>query len=190
MLYNQLKFKFWGIEYGAGLCVCNKIFLTLGRDVQVIFGKNFMFTSGDEINPLCRGLKGHIFVADEAKLNVGDNVGISSACLWANESITIGNNVKIGGNCIIMDTDAHNLDYRIRNSMRKDDRGRSLDIVSAKASPIIIEDDVLIGTSCIILKGVTIGARSIIAAGSVVTKSIPADCIAGGNPCRVIRTIN
>lgn len=42
----------------------------------------------------------------------------------------------------------------------------------------------------IILKGVTIGARSIIGAGSVVTKSIPSDCIAGGNPAKVIRYIN
>ena len=53
--------------------------------------------------------------------------------------------------------------------------------------PVVIEDDVLIGTNCIILKGVTIGARSIIAAGSIVTKSIPADCIAGGNPAKVIK---
>lgn len=64
------------------------------------------------------------------------------------------------------------------------------DTQTAKASSISIEDDVLIGTCSIILKGVTIGARSIIAAGSVVTKSIPADCIAGGNPCKVIRYIN
>ena len=57
------------------------------------------------------------------------------------------------------------------------------------SSPIVIEDDVFIGVNCIILKGVTIGARSIIAAGSVVTKSIPADCIAGGNPAKVIRLL-
>ena len=56
--------------------------------------------------------------------------------------------------------------------------------------PIVIEDDVLIGTRCIILKGVTIGARSIIGSGSVVVKSIPADCIAAGNPCKIIRYIN
>ena len=52
-----------------------------------------------------------------------------------------------------------------------------------------IEDDVLIGTRCIILKGVIIGARTVIGSGSVVTKSIPADCIAAGNPCKVIKYI-
>ena len=47
----------------------------------------------------------------------------------------------------------------------------------------------MVGANCIILKGVTIGARSVIAAGSVVTKNIPSDCIAGGNPARVIRML-
>ena len=55
---------------------------------------------------------------------------------------------------------------------------------------IEIEDDVLIGTRCIILKGVTIGARSVIGSGSIVTKSIPSDCIAAGNPCKVIRSVS
>ncbi len=55
---------------------------------------------------------------------------------------------------------------------------------------IVIEDDVLIGMNSIILKGVHIGARSVIGAGSVVTKDIPADCIAAGNPARVIKIIN
>ena len=58
-----------------------------------------------------------------------------------------------------------------------------------QSAPVTIEDDVWIGTNCIILKGVTIGARSVIGAGSVVTKNIPADCIAAGNPCRVIGKI-
>ena len=89
-----------------------------------------------------------------------------------------------------MDTDAHSLDYRIRNSSSVSSDGLSVDISSAKSAPIVVENDVLIGTRCIILKGVTIGARSIIAAGSVVVKSIPSDCIAGGNPCKVIRNIN
>ena len=51
-------------------------------------------------------------------------------------------------------------------------------------------DDVWIGARCIILKGVTIGERSVIGAGSVVVSDIPADCIAAGNPCKVIRSIS
>lgn len=53
----------------------------------------------------------------------------------------------------------------------------------------MIEDDVFIGMNTIVLKGVTIGARSVIGAGSVVVKSIPADCIAVGNPAKVIKRL-
>lgn len=62
-------------------------------------------------------------------------------------------------------------------------------IWTAASAPIVIEDNVLVGARCIILKGVTIGARSIIGSGSIVTKDIPSDCIAAGNPCKVIKSI-
>ena len=127
--------------------------------------------------------------ARSSKITIGDNSGISSACLWASTSITIGNYVKIGGDCIIMDTDAHSLNFNIRRSIEKNEQGYRVDGLAAATAPIIIEDDVLIGTRCIILKGVIIGARTVIGSGSVVTKSIPADCIAAGNPCRVIKYI-
>jgi hypothetical protein len=81
------------------------------------------------------------------------------------------------------------LDYRIRASKELIDK-ISKDALTAKTSPIVIEDDVLIGMRCIILKGVTVGARSVIGSGSIVTKSIPSDCIAAGNPCKVIRLLN
>jgi maltose O-acetyltransferase len=57
------------------------------------------------------------------------------------------------------------------------------------AKPIIIGEDVWIGGSAVICPGVHIGDRSVIGAGSVVTKDIPADVFAAGNPCRVIRTL-
>ena len=61
---------------------------------------------------------------------------------------------------------------------------------TVQSAPVTIGDDVWIGANCIILKGVTIGARSVIGAGSVVTKSIPADCIAAGNPCRIVKSLH
>ena len=144
----------------------------------------------EAFNPLCRNICGCMFtVYPSSRIIIGDNSGISSACLWASTSITIGNYVKIGGDCIIMDTDAHSLNFNIRRSIEKNEQGYRVDGLAAATAPIIIEDDVLIGTRCIILKGVIIGARTVIGSGSVVTKSIPADCIAAGNPCRVIKYI-
>lgn len=71
-----------------------------------------------------------------------------------------------------------------------DRRVGTVDQKNKKNKPIEIDDDVLIGSYSIILKGVHIGARSVIGAGSVVTKDIPADCIAAGNPCRVIKQLD
>lgn len=79
---------------------------------------------------------------------------------------------------MIFDTNFHNTDWRVRRTPE--------DIKTAKTAPISIGDDCFIGARCIICKGVKIGARSIIAAGSVVVSDIPEDCIAGGNPCKVI----
>lgn len=157
---------------------------------KITIGNNFTFTSGESFNPLCRNIRGAIHATENAEIKIGDNVGISSACIWAKEKIEIGNNVLIGGDCILLDTDAHNLDYKIRKENKIDNKGRSIDTYTAASKPIIIEDDVLIGTRCIILKGVKIGARSIIGSGSVVSRSIPSDCIAAGNPCKFIKAIN
>ena len=181
--YNRLLFKLVGIKYGRNLNVFNKIYLNIGRNSTVKIGDNFTFTSGECINPLCRNIKGCIATNPDTSITIGNNVGMSSPCVWAHTSITIGNHVKIGGDCILMDSDAHSLNYLDR-------RTPVIDRKNKRNLPIVIEDDVLIGTRCIILKGVTIGARSIIGSGSVVTKSIPADCIAAGNPAKVIKYIN
>lgn len=108
---------------------------------------------------------------------------MSSTVLWAAQSITIGNYVKIGANVKVMDTDAHALDFNVRKVREEDAKQK-------RCAPVVVEDDVLIGVNSIILKGVTIGARSIIGVGSVVTKSVPSDCIACGNPARVVKILN
>lgn len=188
--WNRFLFRLNNISYGKNTLIHNQLYLIKHPTANITIGDNFVFTSGEAFNPLCRNIRGCIYANENSVINIGNNVGISSACLWAKEKIEIGNNVKIGGDCIVMDTDAHSLDFRIRNSKQTNEEGQPLDATMAKSKPIIIEDDVLIGTRCIILKGVTIGARSIIGSGSIVTKDIPSDCIAAGNPCKIIRYIN
>lgn len=180
--WNRIYFLLNNVHYGKNMKVFNRFYLLKDASASIIIGNNFIFTNGEAFNPLCRNIRGCIHARKESQIQIGNNVGISSACIWANHSITIGNNVKIGGDCILIDTDAHSLDYVTR-------RNPNTDSLDAQSQSIVIEDDVLIGTRCIILKGITIGARSVIGAGSVVTKSIPADCIAAGNPCKIIRYI-
>ena len=146
---------------------------------RITIGDNFYLSSGNGVNPIASNLQADVYVEPGATLTIGNNVGMSSTRLWIHESARIGNNVKIGGCVLITDTDAHPMDYVARRSSNE----------GTKSAPVVIEDDVWVGAHCIILKGVTIGARSIIGAGSVVTKSIPADCVAAGNPCKVIKLL-
>lgn len=178
--YNLLRLKMYGVEHGTHCVIHGKLYINLFSTAKVKIGDNLYFSSGWGINALCANKRGVIYATENANITIGNNVGMSSVVLWAHESITIGDHVKIGGNSILIDTDSHNMDYLVR-------RGQYTDWGVSK--PIVIEDDVFIGVNCIILKGVTIGARSIIAAGSVVTKSIPADCVAGGNPAKVIKSL-
>lgn len=110
--------------------------------------------------------------------------------------ITLGRNVYFNFNCVVLDvaevrigdnvlfgpavqvyTATHPLDAELRAS----------GVESGAA--ITIGDDVWIGGGAIVCPGVTIGARSVIGAGSVVTRDVPADMFAAGNPCRVIRSL-
>lgn len=113
-----------------------------------------------------------------SELIIGDNVGISGSTICVTTKVTIGNNVLIGSGCLITDTDAHPIDWR--------DRLENL-YQKTKRAPIHIGNDVFIGARCIILKGVSIGDRCVIGAGSVVTNDVPSDCIVAGNPAKVIK---
>ena len=111
---------------------------------------------------------------------IGNNSGINvGTIIAANKNmkgrVTIGSNVLIGHGCFLHSGN-HNfeeLDIPIK------DQGHSF-------APINVEDNVWIGAKCIILSGVSIGSGSIVAAGSVVTKSVPSNVVVAGNPARVI----
>ncbi|WP_140487688.1 acyltransferase [Flavobacterium sp. GSA192] len=113
----------------------------------------------------------HIILMENAKLNLGSgyiNYNVKIRCF---KEITIGNNVAISENVTIWDTDAHSI-------VGKEDK---------MIQPIVIGNHVWIGNNVTILKGVIIGDGAIIAAGSLVNKSIPARCLAGGVPAKVIK---
>lgn len=187
--WNKIYFFLNNIKYGKNFRVFNHLYLKIHVGALVQIGNNCTIMSGAGLNPLSRNIKTCIYVGKKATLKLGNDVGISSSTLWVKESVSIGNSVAIGADCIIMYTDAHNLDWKIRCSEETNEYGESVDMVTAASAPIVIEDNVLVGARCIILKGVTIGARSIIGSGSIVTKDIPSDCIAAGNPCKVIKSI-
>ena len=183
---NPLKFKNAGVRMGSNAVLRNRIYLKKRGNSVMEMGNHVVISSGDGINPLCRNICAEIFVDDGARLSIGSQTGMSSPTIWCQHEITIGSRVLIGGDVIIIDTDAHSLDYRDRRNEWIPNSGA---LKKAKCAPIHIGDDVLIGTRAVILKGVTIGDRSIIAAGAVVCSDVPADELWGGNPAKFIKKL-
>lgn len=115
-------------------------------------------------------------------LEIGDGtfIGHMSKVALA-RSIRIGARCYIAGDAYISDNDGHPLEAERRS--RQEPPGEE------GIAPVVLEDDVWLGVRSIVLKGVTIGARTVVGAGSVVTKSLPPDCLAAGSPARVVRKL-
>ncbi|KAA8476122.1 maltose O-acetyltransferase [Arcticibacter tournemirensis] len=110
-------------------------------------------------------------------IKIGAQVFFNFNCVVLDVApVVIGSRTMFGPNVQIY-TATHPLNHIERSSGRE------------YARPIMIGEDVWVGGSVVVCPGVTIGDRSVIGAGSVVTKDIPADVFAAGNPCRVIRQI-
>ena len=154
-----------------------KINVSMGGRASI--GNNFYIRTGQAYTEV-GSLGSRILVGPQGVLTIGNNVGMSNATIVADLSVTIGDNVMIGGGVQIFDTNFHSIDPAIRTSGHetRDD---------VKTAPVMIGNDVFIGTNAIICKGVTIGDKAIISAGSVVVKSIPTDEVWGGNPATKIQ---
>lgn len=157
-------------------------YIMVARDGKMSVGRNFAMNNGIKGNPIGCYDRCTFFVDRNAVLTICDNVGLSQTALICHKSITICNNVKIGGGVRIYDTDFHSLVPFERISL--DDQQNKV------CKPVVIEDNAFIGAYSIILKGVTIGRNSIVGAGSVVTKSVPENEVWAGNPAKFIRAID
>ncbi len=104
-------------------------------------------------------------------IEIGDNTYIGDRTeIHSGDSVKIGSNVNISWDCNILDRDYHGFESE-----------------TEICKPVTICDNVWIGCRCLVLKGVTIGKGSIVAAGSVVTKDVPPKCLVGGNPAKIIK---
>lgn len=113
-------------------------------------------------------------------MKIGNSSGLSNTYITCQKKIAIGDRVLIGANCQIFDTDFHSLESKYRYGAKIDDS-------KIKRRDVIIEDDVFIGTGCIVLKGTHIGQGAIIGAGSVVSGDIPPYEIWAGNPAKFVK---
>jgi len=176
---TKIIFKGFGVKFSK--------YITLG--VPYVYVKNGIFRLGKDFrmnNNYAANIIGRqqkcIFMLNGGNLVIGDNVGISSTAIVCHDSIIIGNNVRIGGNTVIYDTDFHSLDYRERIAFPEQK-------IKVKTKAVRIGNNVFIGGHTTILKGSAIGDNSIIGAGSVVSGTIAANEIWGGNPARYIKSL-
>ena len=163
-----------GVQLGRGGWVHGFPEIKLFRGSVIEIGDNVCLCSLSRFNPLAPSRRMSLITnTPAARIVIQDGCGISNSVLSCHERITIGTNTMIGAECLIMDSDFHGLPLGENRAIR--------------SAPVQIGDHVFIGARAIILKGVNIGRKAVIGAGSVVTGDIPANSVAAGNPARIIR---
>jgi acetyltransferase-like isoleucine patch superfamily enzyme len=164
-IYNQWVLSRNKVKVGSGLKINGRIYVNNRGCIKI--GDNVTINSGRRFNPIGGGDVTRIIVYQGGELVIENNVGISNSTIVVQSEVAIENGVLIGGACNIWDTDFHSLNSEIRGTAY--DRG--------KAKPIIIREKAFVGAHSILLKGTSIGARSIIGAGSVGSLRIDKDQI-------------
>ncbi len=107
-----------------------------------------------------------------ATLHIGDNCRLNGPTISVSNRVIIGHGCRIAPHVIIMDSDFHDVTDRL---------------AEGKGGEIIIKDGAWVATRAMVLKGVTIGKKAVVAAGSVVTKDVPDYAVVGGVPAKIIR---
>lgn len=161
-----------GVDLGTGASFYGRTIMRSSSQGEARFGPGCVFRSARGANLIGLDRPCMISIHGRGRLTVGAKCGFSGTVIGCFERIDIGDEVRCGANTTITDADWHLDDFRV-----------------GPPRPIVIEDHVWIGVGAMILKGVRIGRNTVIGAGSIVTHDIPADVIAAGNPCRVIRAL-
>jgi acetyltransferase-like isoleucine patch superfamily enzyme len=175
-----LKFQSKKVSFYSDVIFKGYPILQIEKNTNLKIGKNVSFTSinrGYHLN-LQNPMK---LMLDKkgAEIIIGDNTRIKGTCIHAQESIRIGKNCLIAGNCQIIDSNGHELSFEnVKDRIN----------TKGKTKPIVIEDNVWIGANTFVLPGVTIGEGSVIGAGSIVASNIPSYSFARGNPAVVIKS--
>jgi acetyltransferase-like isoleucine patch superfamily enzyme len=170
------------VEFGEGFyCESAQIFrhLRSKNSRAVVIGRHVSCYAGCSFS-----------VGDNGQCSIGDFTLLNGALIMAEEKIDIGSHCLISWNVGIADSDFHPLEpvQRLIDAQAlapyfKNRPPRP----KLKTAPVKIADNVWIGMNAIILKGVTIGENSVVAAGSVVTKSVEPNTVVAGNPAQVVK---
>lgn len=178
---------FWlrqlGLEMGTGCQFAGMPCIHIAPGASIRLGNDVKIFSRASCNP--RGIPHPSIIwalEPGAQVIIGDNVRMTGVSMSVRSVLTIGDHVQIGPGACLWDSDGHALRPELRMM------GETPDMV--RRAPIVIKDNAFIGARAIILKGVTIGESAIVGAGALVTKDVFPCEIVGGNPARVIGSLN
>jgi len=169
-LWHEPLFRSQCAAVGSGLLIDR--LPAIGGRGTIILGDNVRLAGVISFGFLNRWI-------EAPELVIGDQTFIGHGC-----AISVGSSVRIGKHCLlagcvsVSDYDGHPTDAALR---------RTSPAPRESIKPVVIGDDVWIGAGSRILKGVSIGDRSIVAAGAIVTKPVPPDVIVAGNPARIVK---
>ncbi len=185
--YNKMQFRRYQISIGEGTKINGKIVVSCEKMNEkhitlpgIEIGRNCKINSGSKYNLIGGEPKTILRTIDRGHITIKDHAAMSNCVIVSMCKVVIGEYVMIGGDVRIFDTDFHSLKYEQRIIYP------DYHIIS---KPVVIQKGAFIGTGSMILKGVTVGAYAVVAAGSVVSKDIPPQEVWGGVPCRYIRKI-
>ena len=181
--------KVTNIKYGKGLLLKGVPVIFNKKGAMLKLGENVTIKSSFLSNLI--GLYSKTIIVTrtpEAKIIIGNHVGISGATIYARKGIYIGDYTAIGGNCKILDNDFHPLELEERVRLLADKRGgASTNQIPSKE--IYIGNNCFLGCNSIILKGTVLGDGCIVGAGAVVAGKFENNCVIVGNPARTIRKL-
>lgn len=164
------KMILWGIHFGKNSSFRGNTLFKRAIGSTISIGNNCSFNTTDRYN--YRGINHRCILQTNqgGHIIIGNDCGFSGVSIVSSVSVTIGDNVMCGTNVMIGDRNDHENLYP-----------------EWQPSPVTIGSNVWIGMNSIVMRGVTIGDNTIIGAGSIVTKDVPANVIAAGIPCKVIK---
>ena len=172
-LYSRLLSSWWGVSLGPGCSFYGAPCFRRHPGSRISIAGSCEFLSSHTSNLI--GINRPCMIstlAEKAVIEIGANCGFSGTVIGCASKIILGDDVRCGANTLITDTDWHTDDSR-----------------TGPDAAVFIGKNVWLGFNVTVLKGVTIGENTLVAAGSLVTRSLPPNVIAAGAPASVIRAI-
>ena len=178
--FNRASCKVGGVSLGTDSVFLGRFLFIRHPGSKILIGNSFVSVGSKYDNPI--GLNCPTLLrtySENAIITIGTDVGISGAVISCTTRIDIGNNVLVGANSRIFDSDFH----PIVSDNRRYDRS------NVRSAPVVIGENCWLGAGSVILPGTTLGSNVIVAAGAIVKGDFSSNVIIGGVPAKQIRSL-